>query len=69
MAHGGTIINTVAWWLRLGLETLSNMSFRTSPASISVLGTTELNERAIFRLNDTTHLYTAGLSDRKLLPP
>ena len=69
VAHGGTIINTVAWWLRLGLETLSNVSFRTSPASISVLGTTELNERAIFRLNDTAHLYTAGLSDRKLLPP
>ncbi|MCW4036441.1 MAG: histidine phosphatase family protein [Candidatus Bathyarchaeota archaeon] len=69
VAHGGTIINTVAWWLRLDLETLSNVSFRTSPASISVLGTTELNERAIFRLNDTAHLYTAGLSDRNLLPP
>ncbi len=68
VTHGGTIINTVAWWLGLDAETLSNVSFRTSPASISVLGTTELNERAIFRLNDTAHLYSAGLSDQKLLP-
>lgn len=66
--HGGTIINIVAWWLGLDAETLSNVSFRTSPASVSVLGTTELNERAIFRLNDTSHLYSTGLSDQKLLP-
>ena len=67
VTHGGTIINVVAWWLKLDVESLSGVTFRTAPASISVLGTSELNERAILRLNDTAHLYSTGLSDRKLL--
>ncbi len=67
VTHGGTIINVVAWWLKLDVEALSGVTFRTAPASISVLGTSELNERAILRLNDTAHLYSTGLSKRKLL--
>lgn len=69
VTHGGTIINIVAWWLRLDMETLSNVTFRTSPASISVLGTSNLNERTIFRLNDYAHLYSTELTNQRLLPP
>ena len=68
VTHGGTIINIVAWWLGLDLETISRVTFKTSPASISVLGTTDLRERAIFSLNDFAHLYSAGLSNQRLLP-
>lgn len=64
VAHGGTIIQVIAWWLGLDMDTLSRVSFRTSPASISVLDVTELNERRIERLNDTAHLYSLGLSDQ-----
>ena len=66
VTHGGTIVNIVAWWLRLEIETLSRVTFRASPASISVLGSTELSERAIFRLNDAAHLHARGLTDEKL---
>ena len=68
VTHGGTIINIIAWWLGLDFETLSKVTFRTSPASISVLGCTRLRERAIFSLNDFAHLYSTGLSNRSILP-
>ena len=68
VTHGGTIINIIAWWLGLDFETLSRVTFRTSPASISVLGSTRLRERAIFSLNDSAHLYSSGLSNPSLLP-
>ncbi len=64
VAHGGTIMQIVSWWLELDMETISRVSFRTSPASVSVLDITELGERRIERLNDTVHLYPMGLSDR-----
>jgi broad specificity phosphatase PhoE len=61
VTHGGTIINIVAWWLQLDIDMLDKVSFHTSPASLSVLRTNQWNERTIERLNDTAHLYAAGL--------
>jgi len=62
VSHGGTIGNIVAWWIRLEMETLSNTAFPTSPASLTVLKVTSLNERALERLSDSAHLYEQGLS-------
>ncbi|UCH56880.1 MAG: histidine phosphatase family protein [Candidatus Bathyarchaeota archaeon] len=64
VTHGGTIVNVISWWLRLPLETLSDVSFHASPASITVLNETELRERAIERLNDFAHLRSLGLAPR-----
>jgi probable phosphoglycerate mutase len=63
VTHGGTIINVVAWWLRLEVEMLSQVSFDAAPTSVSVLRVNQWNERTIGRLNDTAHLYAAGLAD------
>ncbi len=60
VSHGGTIVNLVAWWLRLDEASLSYTTFHTSPASLSVLNVTPLNERAVERLNDTAHLHKLG---------
>ena len=57
VAHGGTIVNIVAWWLRIDEEKLSYITFRSSPASLSILNVTPLKERAIERLNDIAHMY------------
>ena len=61
VTHAGTIINIVAWWLQLDIDMLCKVSFETSPASLSVLRVNRWNEHAIERLNDTAHLYAAGL--------
>ncbi len=63
VAHAGTITNMVAWWLKLKIEKLSEVSFAASPTSISVLNVNQWGEHTIERLNDTAHLYAAGLSD------
>lgn len=60
VSHGGTIVNQVAWWLRLDEASLSYTTFHTSPASLSVLNVTPLNERALERLNDAAHLHKLG---------
>ena len=60
VSHGGTIVNLVAWWLRLDEASLSYTSFHTSPASISVLNVTPLKERAVERLSDAAHLHKLG---------
>ena len=64
VAHAGTITNMVAWWLGLEIEMLSKVSFGAAPTSISVLDVNQWGEHTIERLNDTAHLYAAGLSDR-----
>ena len=61
VTHGGTIINIVAWWLQLEIDMLSEVSFDSSLTGITVLRTNQRNERTIERLNDTAHLYEAGL--------
>lgn len=60
VSHGGTIVNIVAWWLRLEESNLSYITFHSSPASISVLNVTPLKERAVERLSDTAHLHKLG---------
>ena len=60
VSHGGTIVNVIAWWLRLGESDLSFTTFHSSPASLSVLKETPFNERSIERLNDAAHLHKLG---------
>jgi probable phosphoglycerate mutase len=63
VTHGGTIINAIAWWLGLDIEMLRRVSFDALPASISVLRTNQWGERTLERLNDSAHLYAAGLGE------
>ncbi len=66
VVHGGTLSNTVAWWLRLELDAMPERTpFAASPASITVLKTNRFGNPVLDRLNDTAHLYTqqiAGVS-------
>ena len=62
VSHGGTQQNIIAWWLKLLADMLGEVSFIATPGSISVLGVSKWNERAIERLNDRSHLYQAGLA-------
>ena len=64
VAHGGTIINIITWWLRLDISSLSKISFDAAPTSISVLRTNDCQKRTIERFNDTAHLYKEGLAKR-----
>lgn len=66
VAHRGTIINILCWWLGLGVEgaVRHNFSFDVSPASLTVLRHNRWQEHAIERLNDTAHLLAAGFADR-----
>jgi probable phosphoglycerate mutase len=77
VAHGGTLTNIVGWWLGLDMETLVRLrertyarnraSFKVAPASLTVLGTSNLGERTLERLNDVNHLLSAGLFEDKIL--
>jgi broad specificity phosphatase PhoE len=61
VAHGGTVVNVVAWWLRIPMEALSDISFLTSNTGITILVETPLGERAIERHNDVAHLHSKGM--------
>jgi broad specificity phosphatase PhoE len=67
VSHGGTIIQQVGWWLRMGIETLGHSWFDIHPASLSVLRLNKWGDRTVERLNDTAHLYTAGLGEGVML--
>lgn len=67
VAHGGTIINIINWWLELDMKAVNRVSFSAAPTSITVLGTTAFDERAIERLNDVSHLLEEGLFEDRLL--
>ena len=69
VTHAGPIINIVAWWLQLDIDMLCKVAFDASPASLSVLRVNQWNERTIERLNDTEHLYAAGLAEGIRLHP
>lgn len=57
VAHGGTVSNIVAWWLRIPVDSLPGRTpFAAEPASISILDRNEFGEPFIERLNDRTHL-------------
>jgi broad specificity phosphatase PhoE len=62
VTHGGTMVNIVAWWIRMPLETLSDFSLRTHNTGITILTETELGERAIERHNDVAHLHLKGIA-------
>ncbi len=57
VTHGGTSINVVAWWPRLDVDILSQVSLDAA----RVLRINKWNERTIARLNDTAHLYADGI--------
>jgi probable phosphoglycerate mutase len=63
VSHGGTIIHQVAWWLRLGMDTLGHTWFDAHPASLTVLRVNQWGDRTIERLNDVAHLVAAGLAE------
>jgi len=63
VTHGGTLVNIVAWWLQLDGEALSKISFNAHPTGISVLRTNRWGSHELERLNDTAHLYAAGLAE------
>lgn len=62
VTHGGTMVNIVAWWIRMPLETLSDFSLRTHNTGITILTETEFGERAIERHNDVAHLHLEGMA-------
>jgi broad specificity phosphatase PhoE len=61
--HGGTLVNIVGWWLQLSSVGFSKVSFNAQPTSISVLYTDRWGGHELERLNDTAHLYAAGLAE------
>lgn len=63
VSHSGTIIQQVAWWLQLDWDTLEHTWFDIHPASLTVLRIDKRQNRTIERLNDTAHLYAAGLAE------
>ena len=69
VAHGGTVVNAVAWWLRIPVEALSDISFVTSNTGITILVETVLGERAIERHNDVHHLHAQGIGPPLPLRP
>lgn len=67
VAHGGTIITAINWWLGLDMETIENVTYMTSPAGITVLDTSSFEERRLRRLNDASHLVNEGLLEEEIL--
>lgn len=63
VCHGGTITQIVSWWLRIPLETLSDVNFRAYNTGITVLSETGSGIRQIERHNDTRHLIGLGAVD------
>lgn len=61
VAHGGTVVNVVAWWFRCPIKVLSDISFVTSNTGITILVETELGEKAMERHNDVYHLHAQGI--------
>lgn len=64
VTHGGTLGNIIIWWLQMGIECTSRVSFEADPASLTVLRLNTWKERAIGRLNDTAHLHGAGMGEK-----
>ena len=69
VSHGGTTNVIIAWWLGLEVEEYDLVDFLVSPAGITVLRENELGQRTLYRLNDLSHLYKAGLKDREQMMP
>lgn len=61
VTHAAVIQVVVNWWLGLDVEGMIRMEI--TPASLTVLRINRRGERMIERLNDTAHLYAAGIID------
>jgi broad specificity phosphatase PhoE len=63
-AHFGTICQMFSWWLQPDRNENSEtkIGFGASLASIAVLTQNGQGKRALERVNDTAHLYAAGLA-------
>lgn len=66
VTHAANVRAIATWWLRLGLET--RMYLGAAPASLTVLFVSKWGERAVERLNDTAHLFAAGMGTEIRLP-
>ena len=56
VSHGHAMVPIVHWWLGLGCDHYSSISFEFDCCSISDLAINQWQERVIRRLNDTGHL-------------
>jgi broad specificity phosphatase PhoE len=61
VSHAAVIHVIVSWWL--GMDPAARTHFGIAPASLTVLNTSRWRERSLERLNDTAHLYCAGIPD------
>ena len=59
VSHKGTIQNLIFAWMGLDIEQVTRLNFSVDilPSAVSVLGINKWKEHAVFRLNDTSHLY------------
>jgi broad specificity phosphatase PhoE len=64
VSHSLALIPVVCWWLRLGSEWWSSVSFDFECGSISILSINRWGERTISKLNDISHL-----PEQKRTPP
>jgi len=56
VSHGNALVAVVHWWLGLGEEYWSRVSYEFGCGSITRLTTNAWGERTISRLNDVSHL-------------
>ena len=65
-AHYGAIHQVFSWWLQLDHNESGDtkFGFNSTLASLAVLTQSRQGKRILERVNDTAHLYAAGLSPR-----
>ncbi len=56
VAHGGSLLAVVQWWLRLSHQSRRQAMFEFAAASLTELGHNRWHEPTVVRLNDTGHL-------------
>jgi probable phosphoglycerate mutase len=56
VSHGNAGVAAIQWWLRLCDQCRPGVTFELAPASVTELAANAWGERAIVRLNDTSHL-------------
>ena len=56
VSHGNSLIAIVHWWLGLGEEHWTKISYVFEPGSITTLTVNRWGEKTILKLNDTSHL-------------
>jgi len=56
VGHSGNLTQVTHWWLRLPIDLIDDINYKFDNASITILSLSELKEKMIEKLNDTTHL-------------